>query len=72
MPWYQKSMKDAANCDKLRVGVSFLQSGGFRIGQPTMSNVMELQSEYIGLQRQPGEVKHLSTLRKRKRIPFPK
>ena len=35
------------------------------------SNVRPLQSQYITLQREPGEVKHLSTLRKRNQTEIP-
>ena len=66
MPWYEKSMKDATTCDKPRIGGNNLRPVDFRIGQPISSNVEISAVEYIGCGRQPGELKHLSTRRKRK------
>lgn len=48
MPWYEKPMKDATTCDKPRIGGNNLRPGDFRMGQPTMSNVMVFISESIG------------------------
>jgi hypothetical protein len=41
-------MKDAVTCDKPRIGGSNLRPGDFRMGQPGMSNVIPLCTEYIG------------------------
>jgi hypothetical protein len=48
MPWYEKSMKDATTCDKLRIGGNNLRPGDFRIGQPAVGNAAAFISEYIG------------------------
>ena len=66
MPWHQKAMKDAVTCDKPRVDGSSRKSGGLRMGQPTEGNASVVHTEYIGMYGQRGELKHLSTPRKRK------
>ena len=38
------------------------------MGKPGMRNSQSSHAEYIGMGGEPGEVKHLSTLRKRKQI----
>ena len=48
MPWYEKSMKDATTCDKLRIGGNNLRPADFRMGQPATSNVVASTSEFIG------------------------
>ena len=48
MPRRILPMKDVEDCDKLRVAVNKLLSGDFRMGKPSMSNVMLLAPEYIG------------------------
>ena len=40
----------------------------FLNGETQLSNPQLLHTEYIGMQREPGELKHLSTRRKRKKI----
>jgi len=72
MPWRQEPKKGAASCEKPRGAASGRRSGDTRMGEPNWSNVQLLLAEHIGQQRQPGELKHLSTLRKRKKIRFPK
>jgi hypothetical protein len=51
MPWYEKSMKDATTCDKLRIGGNNLRPEDFRMGQPASSNVEASASEYIGCKK---------------------
>ena len=41
-------MKDAATCEKPRIGGNSHRPEGFRMGQPIMSNVMILLTEKIG------------------------
>ena len=65
-------MKDAISCDKLRGVASKLRSGDFRMGKPTCSHVQVCMSEYIAYVGKPGELKHLSNLRKRKKNRLPK
>jgi len=36
MPWHQKAMKDAVNCENPRGAVSEHRSGGVRMGQPVI------------------------------------
>ena len=40
-------------------------------GETRQSNPLSLYGEYIAMQREPGELKHLSTRRKRKKHRFP-
>jgi len=48
MPRRILPMKDVEDCDKLRVAVNKLLSEDFRMGKPSMSNVMLPATEYIG------------------------
>ena len=61
-------MKDVAACDKLRGGgkqplIRRSPNGATQYVEDVLSD-----AEYIGAGRAPGEVKHLSTQRKRKRL----
>ena len=47
MSWHKKTMKDAATCDKPRVGGSNLESVDFRMGKPNHHNRWLLPPEYI-------------------------
>ena len=60
MPRHWKAMKDVVSCDKLRVVAYKRQTEDFRMGQPNILKV------YYPKGSQPGELKHLSTRRKRK------
>ena len=40
------------------------------MGEPSKSNVLLLESEYIGLKSEPREVKHLSTSRRINQLRF--
>ena len=72
MPWHQEPKKDVASCDKPWRAVSRRRTMDFRMGQPGQSSVWSLSDEYIVWQREPGELKHLSSRRKRKKHRFPK
>ena len=48
MPWHKEAMKDAITGDMPRLGGNNLIPVDFRMGQPSISNVMELISQYIG------------------------
>ena len=73
MPRHKKAMKDVVSCDKLREAAKLaLRPGDFRMGQPAGGNAPASCTEYIGAGGERGEVKHLSTLRKRKKYRFPK
>ena len=71
MPWHQQAKKDAAGCEKPRGVASERRSVGIRMGQPILRKVRILYAEQIGIQGVPGEVKHLSTQRKRNQERFP-
>ena len=59
-------MKDVASCEKLRVGANILRSADVRMRELSTSNVVLSHTESIGMRGEPGELKHLSTRRKRK------
>ena len=61
MPWFSEAMKDVISCDKLRVGANNRSYEDFRMGQPKY-----LKNTYSFMEGKPGELKHLSTRRKRK------
>ena len=65
MPWHRKSTKDAASRDSPRGGAHGLRSGGLRMGEPSRGHALLPRAERIGAGGQPGELKHLSTPRKR-------
>ena len=68
MPWHWEPMKDVVSCDKLWGVARKLWSIDFRMRKLTMSNVMVSSSEYIARWGELGELKHLSTRRKRKKF----
>ena len=49
MPWHQEPTKDAAICDKLRVGESNLRSVDFRMEQSGKRKVLSSYTESIGI-----------------------
>jgi hypothetical protein len=65
MPRHQEAMKDAVNCEIPRGAVIKRRSVGIRMGKPGGRNGPSPTTEFIGGRSQPGEVKHLSTRRKR-------
>ncbi len=56
MPRHLKAMKDVISCDKFEVGANSRRTQNFRMGQPYI----------FRKEGKPGELKHLSTRRKRK------
>ena len=62
MPRLWEAMKDVISCDKLGGGANNLLSQDFRMGQPSI--VKLCYPDLSGGKR--GELKHLSTLRRRK------
>ncbi len=66
MPWYMAPKKDVASCEKLRGGANIQRSVDIRMRELSTSNVVLLHDEHIVMQGEPGELKHLSTRRKRK------
>ena len=71
MSWHRKAKKDVAGCDKPRGAASKRRSEDFRMGKPVQVNAWSLHGEYIAMQGAPGEVKHLSTRRKRNQLRLP-
>ena len=65
MPWHQEPMKDATNCDKPRGAVNKRNIRGSPNGATHMMKNHRTCNEYIVTRRERGELKHLSTLRKR-------
>ena len=65
MPRHQEAMKDVVNCEMPRGAVSRRRSVDIRMGKPGGRNGPSSNGEYIAIRSQPGEVKHLSTRRKR-------
>ena len=70
MPWRRQAMKDAASCEKPRGDACGLRSGGLRMGQPTVFGRCRRTNPWSA-RREPGEVKHLSSRRKRKQNAIP-
>ena len=65
MPWHGKPTKDAASRDSPGVGAHGRRSRGLRMGEPARrSACTSLGNTYLG-RGQPGELKHLSTRRRR-------
>ena len=72
MPRHKKTMKDAAACDKPRLGGKQPLSRGYPNGVTFPQSVREsVPRTHIGMRRVPGELKHLSSRRKREKYLFP-
>jgi hypothetical protein len=69
MPWRLQAMKDVVACDKLR-GAS-KQALIRRFPNGGTHPLWVLHTEYIGMQGERGELKHLSSYRKRNQPRFP-
>ena len=72
MPWYMAPKKDVTSCEKLRLGANILRDVDIRMRELSTSNVVLSCDEQIVTGGEPGELKHLSTRRKRKQIVIPK
>ena len=68
MPRHQEAMKDAATCEKLRGTGRECRSVDIRMGKPGRRHGLSVHTEFIGMCSKRGELKHLSTLRKRNQI----
>ena len=66
MPRYMAPRKDVTSCEKLRGAANELRSADVRMRERTASNVAVSCNESIVARGEPGELKHLSTRRKRK------
>ena len=64
-------MKDVISCDKLRLGANIHMTRRFLNGETRQDKLLSLHDESIVMQGERGELKHLSTLRKRKKHRFP-
>ena len=60
--------KDVTSCEKLRGAANEPRSADIRMRELSASNVALTYTEHIGVRGEPGELKHLSTWRKRKKI----
>ena len=58
--------KDVTSCEKLRGGANILRSANIRMRELNARNGALCYTEQIGIARELGELKHLSTRRKRK------
>ena len=67
MPRHKEAKKDVVSCEKSRRGAHDCRPVNFRMGQPGPGNAGSFLSNREG---ERGEVKHLSTFRKRKRSDF--
>ena len=72
MPWYMAPKKDVTSCEKLRGGANIYRSADIRMRELSTSNIVLSCNESIVTRGEPGELKHLSTRRKRKQIVIPK
>ena len=66
MTWHQEPKKDVTSCEKLRGAANEPRSADIRMRERTASNVAVSPYESIVRRGEPGELKHLSTRRKRK------
>ena len=69
MPWQSEAMKDVKDCDKPGEASISFDPGISEWGNPILYGLSV--PEYIGCRGKRGEVKHLSTRRKRKQQRFP-
>ena len=72
MPWHYEPMKDATNSEMLRGAVSTQRSVDVRMGEPTNKKCQYRIVNTQLYEGKPGELKHLSSQRKRKQQRFPK
>ena len=70
MPWQLKAMKDVVACDKPRGVSKQTLIRGFPNGETHRACTVSVP-EYIGCGGEPGELKYLSTRRKRNQPRFP-
>jgi len=70
MPWQLEAMKDVVDCEKLRGAVKQALIRGYPNGETHLVYQVSC-TEYIGVRSERGELKHLSTRRKRNQPRFP-
>ena len=66
MPRHQEPKKDVTSCEKPRVGAHIRRNVDIRMGKPDWEEPSHSMMKKIVIEREPGELKHLSTRRKRK------
>ena len=66
MPWHWEPKKDVVSCEKLRGAANKHRSVDVRMRKLTYGKPYVTYDEYIVMRGERGELKHLSTLRKRK------
>ncbi len=69
MPWRQMPMKDVGHCDKPREAVNKRYIRGSPNWETSWCEPPASCTEFIGAGREPWELKHLSTMRKRDHSP---
>src|SRR5262249_25436768 len=72
MPGRQEAKKGVASCEKPRGAASRPRAADARMGEPPWGNAHGSPPESIGRRGEPGELKHLSTPRRRHQQRFPK
>ena len=68
MPWHWKPKKDVISCGEEHISDI---PADFRMGKPAYGNAYASWSKYIASGRERGELKHLSSPRKRKKHRYP-
>src|SRR3989337_829911 len=71
MPWRQGPKKDAVGGERVGEVLNNLRSDRIRMGKPRAGHTARSRAESIGAGRPAGELKHLSTRRKRNQSRFP-
>ena len=66
MPWYPEAMKDVVSCDKRWEAAKQAMIQRSLNGKTHCNKIAISIFEFIGNRGERGELKHLSTLRKRK------
>src|SRR5579871_1981098 len=69
MPRRHGPKKDAASSEMLWGAAGTQRSRGVRMGQPLVRQGTRPRAEHIGQRREPRELKHLSTARRREEVP---
>ncbi len=72
MPWHQEPKKDVASCEKPWGAANKRRAMDVRMGKPGGGKAPSTLHESIVQRGEPGELKHLSSRRKRKKDRFSK
>ncbi len=68
MPWYEEAMKEVEGCYKLRGAANQAMIRRYPNGETRLGTPKTFLSEHIGQEGERRELKHLSNVRKRKRM----